>query len=129
MDDGNPASGLAFSFTRKAFGDLHQTADIAGGDDPAAGFFQVFDLARLQPSRQFGLQQIKGAGGATTKMPFGRFQNLEPGAAQQIFRLLADLLSVLHGARRMIGHGWPGLRGGGAKNQVTQDFGNVARQA
>src|SRR5260221_469185 len=85
--------------------DIADAAEIAGSDDIGLQALDVGDLAVAQTPREFGLQNLVGAGPAAADMTLGHVLDDETGVSQVRLGLLDHLLAVLHGAGRIIGHG------------------------
>jgi hypothetical protein len=105
--------------------DLGDAADVAGGDGLGLEGLDVRHLAVAQFRGQFRLQNVVGAGRAAAQVALGNLHHREAGAAQQLLRLVLDLLAVLHGAGGVIGQTQAAL----CFRQVLRDeeFGHVLR--
>ncbi len=83
--------------------DLRDAADIAGGDHIGLELLDIPNLAFTQFGRKLRLQQIVGAGRATTQMTLRHIFHHEPNLGKQFFRCTRNFLSMLQRACGVIG--------------------------
>src|SRR5208282_325740 len=87
----------------RARGDLRHAANIASCNQIRSQSLDSPDFALAQPSCDVGLQNIVRSGRAAAQMALRHVLHREAELEQQLFRLPGNPLSVLQGARRVIG--------------------------
>src|SRR6266850_4553288 len=111
-----------------AAGNVADAAEVAGGDDVGPDALDIGDLAVAQAARQFGLQQLVGAGPTAADMALGHVLDDEARVAEQLLGLLDHLLAMLHRTGRMIGHG-ERPRGHVRETEVEHELAHILGEA
>src|SRR4051794_10114090 len=78
--------------------DLRHAADVAGGDEVRLDALDVRDLPGPELSGDLRLEEVVGAGRAAADMALRHVPDCKARLLQELLRLLADLLAVLHRA-------------------------------
>lgn len=78
-----------------AAADLHDAADISGGDHVGHRLENIRDFARLEFARDLRLEEIISPGRAAADMPLRHGDDVETGIAQQNHRGQRHLLPML----------------------------------